>query len=174
MPADMSKYPKDWPEIRRKILLRAGGREDDPRVGARCEKCGVLNYAVGTRNADGKFRPIVGNQFYDNFEYAESYKDAMETAEYNNEWADGEKYIVIVLTIAHLHDEDPQNVDENNLAALCQWCHNRHDVAMRRKHAAQTRQAKAIRQGQTGMPWALANNAMNGDQKSAAQNWLFN
>lgn len=44
MPADMSKYPKEWPEIRNKILLRAGGCEDDPRVGARCEKCGVLNY----------------------------------------------------------------------------------------------------------------------------------
>jgi hypothetical protein len=42
----MKNYPKNWSEIRREILLRAGGNEDDPRVGARCEKCGVLKAIV--------------------------------------------------------------------------------------------------------------------------------
>lgn len=38
----------------------------------------------------------------------------------------------VVLTVAHL-DHDPANVDDNNLKALCQACHNRYDAAMRRK-----------------------------------------
>ena len=41
----------------------------------------------------------------------------------------------VVLTIAHVHDPDPENVDPDNLAALCQSCHLNHDrpyhVAMR-------------------------------------------
>lgn len=31
-----------------------------------------------------------------------------------------------VLTIAHL-DHNPENMDDDNLAALCQWCHLHHD-----------------------------------------------
>lgn len=160
MPADMSKYPKEWPEIRRKILLRAGGREDDPRIDARCEKCGVLNYAVGYREPDGSFYYTRGNMYRDDFQYATSYKEARELAENDNEWSDGEKYIVIVLTIAHLYDENPQNASEDNLAALCQRCHNLHDIAMRRHHARQTRAGKIIQQGQMVMPWELANKGL--------------
>jgi 5-methylcytosine-specific restriction endonuclease McrA len=40
----------------------------------------------------------------------------------------------IVLTIAHL-DHVPENCARENLRALCQKCHNRHDA----KHRAQTR-----------------------------------
>jgi len=39
----------------------------------------------------------------------------------------------------YLHDPDPANCADDNLAALCQRCHNRHDAPMRRKNAAQTR-----------------------------------
>lgn len=53
MPADMSKYPANWAEIRAAILRRAGGQEPDPRVGARCEFCGAENHkpnpATGAR-----------------------------------------------------------------------------------------------------------------------------
>ena len=44
----------------------------------------------------------------------------------------------VILTIAHL-DQDPANNDTANLAALCQYCHNRLDAPMRQKHAAETR-----------------------------------
>ena len=37
----------------------------------------------------------------------------------------------VVLTIAHIHDEDPQNVDESNLEALSQYCHNKLDAPRR-------------------------------------------
>ena len=61
------------------------------------------------------------------------------------EWCQPENYkphpitgSEVVLTVAHL-DHDPTNNDDNNLAALCQRCHNRHDGPKRasnRKHNA--------------------------------------
>ena len=154
MPTDMSKYPPNWNEIRNKILQRAGGNSDDPRVGAKCEWCGVQNYAVGWRDENGKFYLARGNIYYDNLKYAISYREAKATADFNNEWdTEGIKYIVIVLTIAHLDDPNPQNVNDNNLAALCQRCHNKFDVAMRRKNAGLTRIGRSISAGQIGLPW---------------------
>lgn len=41
---------------------------------------------------------------------------------------------IVVLTVAHL-DHDPRNNGDENLAALCQRCHNRYDA----KHRAETR-----------------------------------
>lgn len=108
MPTDMSRYPANWNEIRARILRRAGGQEDDPRVGARCEWCGVENYDI--RN--------------------------------------GSK---IVLTIAHINDPDPLNCADDNLAALCQRCHNRHDIPHRKRNRAKTRRGKIIDAGQLAL-----------------------
>jgi hypothetical protein len=33
----------------------------------------------------------------------------------------------VVLTVAHVHDPDPMNCSDENLAALCQRCHLAHD-----------------------------------------------
>lgn len=50
------------------------------------------------------------------------------------EWCDaiqGEPHPVtgskVVLTVAHVDDPSPENVDPRNLAALCQKCHLGHD-----------------------------------------------
>ena len=51
------------------------------------------------------------------------------------------RMVDIVLTIAHL-DHDPSNNDPDNLRALCQQCHNRHDVEHRRQSR---RSRKAVR-----------------------------
>ncbi len=57
-------------------------------------------------------------------------------------WAmDGERVSRIVLTIAHL-DHKPENCGPDNLRALCQRCHNRHDMPHRIQNAARTRRAK--------------------------------
>lgn len=40
------------------------------------------------------------------------------------------RIVRIVLTVAHL-DHQPENVGDDNLAALCQRCHNRYDAKMR-------------------------------------------
>ena len=34
----------------------------------------------------------------------------------------------VVLTVAHVHDDRPEASQLLNLAALCQRCHNRHDI----------------------------------------------
>ena len=52
----------------------------------------------------------------------------------------------VVLTVAHVWDHDPANCAFWNLAALCQKCHNGHDV----KHRAETRRAKK-RKGQMAL-----------------------
>lgn len=89
MPCDYRKYPKDWKEIRARILVR------DEHC---CKFCGVKNYSVrGTAR--------------------------------------------IVLTIAHL-DHDVTNNSGENLAALCQRCHNRHDKDYRGRNRWYTRQAQ--------------------------------
>lgn len=49
--------------------------------------------------------------------------------------------VKIVLTVAHL-DHDPTNNSLENLRALCQRCHNRHDVPHRSANRAKTRAAK--------------------------------
>jgi 5-methylcytosine-specific restriction endonuclease McrA len=51
---------------------------------------------------------------------------------------DGSK---IVLTVAHL-DHMPENCADDNLKAWCQRCHNRYDIAERRKGIAERAKAK--------------------------------
>lgn len=131
MPVDTSLYPEDWATIRRRVLLRAGGDEDDPRVGAICEWCGLQNYIVGYR-LNGRLVPIGGNAHLDYLEYATDYRSARDLADHQNEWGDGDyKYIVVVLTVAHIYDRNPKNVDMSNLAALCQQCHIRWNTKWR-------------------------------------------
>jgi 5-methylcytosine-specific restriction endonuclease McrA len=129
MPADMRRYPPNWTEIRAAILERAGHR---------CERCGVANYAY---RIDG----VV-------YRYAEQIDGAwhgwnLQTE--GGEWMDDPAKLPrrpsrVVLTIAHIHDPDPQNCDPANLQALCQACHNQLDAPMRAKHAATTRRRKAV------------------------------
>jgi len=42
---------------------------------------------------------------------------------------------IVVLTAAHVYDQRPEAAGLLNLAALCQRCHNRHDMPMRRRNA---------------------------------------
>lgn len=92
MPADMSKYPANWDEIRESILKWANNR---------CEHCGAENHQP---------HPETGSR--------------------------------VVLTIAHLDNPDPMDCRPENLAALCQRCHNRLDAPMRAQHAKVTRREK--------------------------------
>jgi 5-methylcytosine-specific restriction endonuclease McrA len=49
---------------------------------------------------------------------------------------------MVTLTVAHWPDPEPSNVDEANLHALCNSCHNKADAPMRARHAAETRLRK--------------------------------
>lgn len=122
-PEKRALYPANWKsEIRPRILARAGNC---------CEQCGVPNRAIGWRNDDGKFNVV------------ELDGDMKRVAELQHDYGDVFRLVMIVLTIAHLHDDSPANCAENNLAALCQRCHNILDMPMRKANAAATRRAKS-------------------------------
>ena len=144
MPCDYSRYPPDWPAIRARILKRAGYR---------CESCGVRRHAVGYREADGYFMAAGGNLLADAAGSGQhpsgeplSYAEAREFCEVYNCCSDGRdddgnRWIVIVLTVGHL-DEGDLDCPDDRLKAWCQRCHNRYDAAMRRRHAKETRQRR--------------------------------
>lgn len=126
MPCNYKEYHPKWSLIRRLILKRAKNK---------CEACGVAHHAVGYRDERGKFHGTCGNIYHDcsgvGLSYPSlkplSFKEAKEMAEFFNDWPDGlGKYIVIVLTIAHL-DHNKKNNRFANLKALCQRCHLLHD-----------------------------------------------
>lgn len=146
MPVDRSRYPESWPAVRRDILERAGGA---------CERCGVPNglwiFADRTRVLETSperdvledpvfWRPVLS-------------QEALDTRELEpGTFTPGRRYVDpvhrkpvsrVVLTIAHIHDEDPTNVDPANLEALCQYCHNRLDAPRR----AERRRLRRIRAG---------------------------
>ncbi len=122
MPIDYKKYPQNWKsEIRPAILERAQNK---------CEKCGIENYTHIFRGKlpdgrevyqtnDGAIYDAENSAFIEKDYYADISATGQETA------------IKVVLTIAHL-DHNVKNNDYGNLRALCQRCHNRHDIEFRK------------------------------------------
>lgn len=119
MPFDRKKYPANWNEIRARILERDGHK---------CKFCGVPDRYV--RVGEDVIAPNGSDHFYAGENYAAGI---------------GPKPAVIVLTIAHIENPDPMDCRDENLAALCQRCHNRLDMPMRQSNARKTR---AVRVGQ--------------------------
>lgn len=143
MPCNYSNYPKNWKtEIRPAILKRADNC---------CEMCGIANHAVGYRDKAGLFHPTRGNVIHDlageGISYPLltpiSYKEAKAIADSNNENLEQEerRYIVVVLTIAHL-DHDTTNNDYSNLKALCNRCHLRYDIEHHKRNSRATIEKK--------------------------------
>lgn len=129
---NMALYPggsirsPEWLEIRERIRRRACDC---------CEWCGIANHALGGRLSNGKFLHALPKG-----------TDGLKTI-----WPKpGERYwcgsaapielkiIRIVCTVAHIDGELTDHSDDN-LAFLCQRCHNRHDAKERQANAARTR-----------------------------------
>lgn len=121
-PENRARYPKDWRQIRERILARA----------SHCcewEGCGVQNHAIG--HWDGpRFVVICMKGQHDTLDL-----DAADLA-------DGFKVIEIVLTIAHL-DHTPENCADDNLRAWCQRHHLAYDAKHHQATAWATRRAKS-------------------------------
>ena len=127
-------YGKVWrTETRPRILARAGNC---------CERCGKPDRAkVATTTGRGIFgcwmvwalvdddRTIPGEWHDDRGQWASVETYHTERREF--------RIIRVVLTIAHLNHVAGDDRDEN-LAALCQWCHLIHD----RDHHKQTRETR--------------------------------
>lgn len=110
MPCNYSEYHPKWTLIR--LLIRK-------RAAECCEKCGVPNRSI-------IYRPKKG---------LPDWKLMPEAHEADAMGLDGVKFTKIILTIAHL-DRDKTNNRFNNLAALCQRCHLKHDI---KQHVANRR-----------------------------------
>lgn len=113
MPVDYSKYHPKWSLISRLIRLR--------RAGNCCEWCGLKNKTIIQRTKRFPFYRLATPE---------------ELAEYERRRAAGQKkwpalkfmgLTMIVLSVAHL-DQDKDNNQFLNLAALCQRCHLSHDI----------------------------------------------
>ena len=110
MPIDKKVYPKNWAEIRARILKRADGK---------CEICGVARWSVGYRA--GEFKNMI------TIIVGESYREANELRG-RIQQSMNRKIIVVRLTTAHLdHNEWDHTVTDDRLACLCGKCHFNHD-----------------------------------------------
>lgn len=107
-PENKDRYPANWPEIRERILERAGHK---------CEMCSIKNHSIGYRDHKKIFVGLGG-----------SFKEE----DIGHEVRPGCKIFKIVLTVAHLN-HIPEDCDDINLMALCQLCHNNHDAKNRGK-----------------------------------------
>lgn len=112
-PENKARYPKNWKEISQKKRDAAGNK---------CEWCQAPNRTLIYRFDTGEWMEMSGEVH-----------DAA-TGEYLGMCRGSEapkgRFVEIVLTVAHL-DHTPENNDDDNLAALCQRCHNRYDQPMR-------------------------------------------
>ncbi len=121
MPIDYKKYPKNWKEIRERILQRAENK---------CECCNVPNYKYIFRGFlnDGKeiYQDSDGT-IYDAKTSEELFNDPYVYIRPLSK-KPHPKAIKVILTIAHLdHDEENHNVSDDRLKAMCQLCHLRYD-----------------------------------------------
>lgn len=136
MPFDKTKYPADWRAISWRIRQR--DRQE-------CKWCGVKNGQWVLRDAKGEPELIWNAGWRDP-------QDGHIQVWWENEegdiCSDTDSYlsterhpIKIVLTVAHIDHDSTHNTDDN-LAALCQQCHLRHDAKQHAANAKITRGQK--------------------------------
>lgn len=120
-PENRARYPKNWKEIRQRILCRANYRCEHP-------DCGAMHRELGYWN-DGVWVSL-----------PPALKDAGVDKPCSIQCADGStiKVIMIVLTIAHL-DHTPENCSDDNLRAWCQRHHLAYDHDHHQQNSRKTR-----------------------------------
>jgi len=128
-PENKKRYPADWKAISADIRVN--------RAKNRCEVCGIKNHIVIQRLRYGKWRQISGQEWdMVHSRIRNCHSSMRESLKYHG-------FVRIVLTVGHL-DHTPENNDPSNLKAMCQYCHNRHDVM----HRAGTRKMGKIGENQ--------------------------
>jgi hypothetical protein len=115
--SEKARYPADW----KAISLRIRERENQ-----RCKWCGAPNGKQILRDRN--------SQRWRLFEQSAPWcdEDGVVPDREAPKPFDQIGPVKVVLTVAHL-DHTPENCADDNLAALCQRCHNRYDLPMRRE-----------------------------------------
>lgn len=126
-PENKARYPANWKEIREAILERAAHR---------CEQCKVPNRERIARG-DGRF--VDTYQMNDAEVYCANTGESLGRVRMSD--YEVKNMVDIVLTIAHM-DHTPENCAPENLKALCQRCHLRHDAEHHAETARATRRAR--------------------------------
>lgn len=120
----------------------------DERAGGRCERCQApdrrnITRVYGQRTPASPIRLMfwrtrrkgtLGNWHGGDGEILQSSPPAL----YNGPRQSSYILIKVILTHAHLN-QDPGDNRPDNVALLCQWCHNSHDARARAEHARETR-----------------------------------
>lgn len=139
--AQRSKYPKHWARISRRIRFE--------RANGRCEWCGKPHgesVRVGAEGswagADGQWYSGRGKRIPGPMPWPKDawWKHIIRTGGHPPEIREA----VVVLQTAHL-DHNPANCADDNLAALCQFCHAVYDAGQR--HSS-SRVSMDLRRGQ--------------------------
>lgn len=116
-------YRGPWLQVRLRILARAHHR---------CEQCGVPNHQRVERGPDGLWRSLLSlhGKWHDH------HGQLQRCAPFglSGGLRSATRQVHIVLTVAHLNHTPGDDRDEN-LKALCQWCHLHYDQS----HHAETR-----------------------------------
>lgn len=108
-----------WREIRARILTRARHR---------CEFCHAPDRLVVERGPGGVWRLAGTNSLW---------RDVSGNFTTSDPLPERRRRVKIILTVAHLN-HTPGDDREDNLAALCQYCHLRYDL----EHHRRTRQTR--------------------------------
>ncbi len=124
-PENKARYPKDWKDVRHRILQRANWRCEHPNCRARHGVTGYWRKGLFHRLPD-----VLWDAGYTAGDVV-ACDDGLQL-----------KLIKIVLTIAHL-DHTPENCADDNLRAWCQKHHLAYDRAHHQANAQATRRAKA-------------------------------
>lgn len=129
MPIDYKDYPSNWfTEIRPRILKRAKSC---------CEQCGVQNQQWVWQH------PSLHYLFSQDTADAVRWYGSSESADH----AEPSHGYLVCLTISHTNHDITDNRDEN-LLALCQTCHLRHDAEYHAMNRVRARNAELEEAGQ--------------------------
>jgi hypothetical protein len=128
---DLRKFYRGpvWRAIRARILVRAGARFADGKHlgGAHCEQCHVPDRSLVARGPFGTWS--MGDGWHNNQGQLMRWTDPFRLSHIRE--------VKIVVTTAHLNHDPEDNRDEN-LKALCQYCHLTWD----RTHHKETRSTR--------------------------------
>jgi hypothetical protein len=119
-------YTGAWRETRLRILQRAKNRCE------RCRKPNRVEVVMRTWHGRMWWRPLTANLWR---------TEAGRLHRTPDSGCYRERYTNVVLTIAHLNQIAGDDRDEN-LAALCQWCHLTHD---RQQHIRSSKETRLTR-----------------------------